>query len=198
MSDHIRSVSSLWNNRVPGTGPSDRQDPQEDERKTSKSNGTRLSPPGLSSDQYQDRLDCLSSSDWNQWIGFLSIYGQQGVLLRELVMLVSALYFPVAEFCKYPHWSHDGNRNLADPISLEGLFLTTLKEASTYYQLVAMEGSLVALGIMTVKNAGQSEMVPLQDRVASTIWCVRLDNSLRKAKNTKLCRDLVRLYSQIP
>ena len=159
----------------------------------------KVYPPGLKLDHYIDHLNLLWISEISIWGRFLSIYGRQGIRLREMIMLVSALYFPFGEYCKCRHWSRSGKRDFSSPPNLAQFFLTLLKEASGPRELQAMEERLVHLGIITVKDAGQSEPSTCQDWVTDNrSWCAALDHDYNKTNSYETCRDLLVLYSQIP
>ncbi len=176
-----------------------RHEPQGNNTDMSEPKGAIVNPSGLNLGQYIDRLDALWILELSIWVRFLSIYGRQGILLRELIMLVSALYSPVAEVCRYPHWSHNGERDFANPRTSAQLFLTLLKEASRPRELQALEERLVHLGLVIVKDAGVSELSICQDWVIDNrSWCAELDHRYNRIKSEGICLGLLELYSQIP
>ena len=175
------------------------QNPQKTVSKISRRKGANMYPSGLKMDRYIDQLNLLWISEISIWVRFLSMYGRQGIRLRELIMLVSALYFPFGDFCKCRHWSRSGKRIFSSPQSLAQLFLTLLKEASGPTKLQAMEERLVYLGIVIVKDAVQSEPSTCQDWVTDNrSWCAELDHGYNRINSYNICRDLLELYSQIP
>lgn len=193
-----------WNSRRrkqenPGINRGGQELLQRDDTKVSESKGSNLGLSGLDPDSFSDQLNSLSPSELTIWTGFLSIYGEQGILLRELIMLVSALYPPVVENCGYAHWSHNGKRGLSKPAKSENPVLTLLKEASKPEELQAMEDKLVYHGVITVKNAGHLGLSTRQDWVTdSRSWCARSDHPYNQVNPTRVCLDLLALYSQIP
>ena len=48
---------------------------------------------------FRDRLDSMSNSNIDSCKDFLSIYGQQGVWVQELLMLVRVYVFPRCKLC---------------------------------------------------------------------------------------------------
>lgn len=193
-----------WNSRRrkqknPGINRGGQELLQRDDTEVSESKGSNLGLSGLDPDSFSDRLNSLSPSELTIWTGFLSIYGEQGILLRELIMLVSALYPPVVENCGYAHWSHNGKRDLSKPAKSGNPVLTLLKEASKPEELQAMEDKLVYHGVITVKNAGHLGLSTGQDWVTdSRSWCARSDHPYNQVNPTRVCLDLLALYSQIP
>ena len=139
----------------------------------------------------------ISESQLRTWRVFLSMYGEQGIVLRELMMLVSALYFPVADCCRYQHWSYDGERSAANPFSSDAFFLATLKEASSENDLVALEKELKAHGILAVRNKDQLcfDQYWLTDCRSWYTFSKDTDSSVDYAEFSK---DLLAIYSQMP
>lgn len=159
--------------------------------------------PGASKsafDEHLERLNSLSSDDLSTWIGFLSIYGRQGVPLRELIMLVSALYSPLAEFWRYSHWSPSGERDYVDPLPADVFLLALLEEASRPEELIAIEQKLVSLGAMVVDNLGQRDSINTnQDWIIDgRSWCAGPNAVSDKVNAKRVSQGLLVLYSQIP
>ena len=172
-------------------------------RSSSLAKGTSLHVWEPSIDGKPDWLPPFSTSEDSICLHFISIYGRQGVLLRELIMLVSALDLPIATylkapiatFCRYPHWSHSGQREVANPPITEVPFWTFL-QASTPRDLLNVEEHLVHLGVITVKD---SKPISNQDWATdSRSWYVRSDHSYNKVDETKFCQELLATYSQMP
>ncbi len=152
----------------------------------------------------------FSTFENNIFLHFLSVYGGQGVLLRELVMLVSALdlppeayvpiatNLPVATFCRYPHWSHSGQREVADLPVREVLFWKFLQVFAPKC-LQPVEKKFVHFGAVTVKDVDQSSPNIGQDWVTdSRSWCVESDRIYNRVDETKFCQELLAIYSQMP
>ena len=197
-------ISSPWRlsgHRNSETVPQDQQEPRRDNTKKGRSevksaHSNRSVPK---SGTFIDQLNSLSTSELTRWNGFLRIYGRRGILLRELIMLVSALYYPVAEICRYPHWSSNGQHDLTKPQKSEKNFLTLLKEASRPEYLQAMEEKLVVLDVMTVENVDPSKLGTGQDWVTDRrSWCARLRGRYSGFIDERLCLELLAVYSQIP
>ena len=189
LSDHKRAGSDQVN-------PTE---PHADNTEISESKDADEDADGLKYEKYSDRLKSLSTHEIESWIGFLSIYEQQGIMLRELIMLVSMLYSPICDPCKYPHWSRDGGHDLATLPDSKGLFLETLKEAIGLNELPAMEKRFLSLGLITVKIASQIGYDASHGwAIDNRRWCVRPDHRYGDVNNAQLCRDLLAVYSQIP
>ncbi len=148
--------------------------------------------------QNSNPLTPLSRSEISSLIHFLSIYGRQGVLLRELIMLVSALCNAIATFCRHPHWSRSGQREVAN-LRHSQVFFWTFLHAFEPKDLQTVEEHLVHVGAITLKDVDRSTSSTSQDWVTdSRSWCARSDHSYSKVDKTKFCRDLLAIYSQMP
>ena len=156
--------------------------------------------PEPRSGTFTDQLNSLSGSELTRWNGFLEIYGRQGILLQELIMLVSTLYYPIAEFGRSPHWSSNGQHDLAKPPKVGEHFLTLLKEASGPECLQAIEKRLITLNIITVEHLSPPEPEGFQDWVTDgRSWCARSTaQHYSESDETVICQDLLTLYSWFP
>lgn len=177
-------------------GREDQQRPQGDSPNMLESKSPNLGLSQFNPDSFSERLNSLSRLDFIRWKCFLSIYEEQGILLRELIMLVSALY---PEACRPTHWSHNGKRDLPKPANSETGFLVLLKEASRPEELQAIEQKLLYHEFITVKNAGTLRLTTGQDWVSdSRSWCAISGFRYSKFSSSRVCLDLLALYSQIP
>ena len=125
------------------------------------------------------------------------MYGEEGIVLRELIMLVSALYFPVADFCRPQHWSYDGERDAASPPGSDDFFLIILKEASSEDDLVILEKILHTHGVLLVRDTNDLHI----DQGWNTdgrSWCALSSNTESNVDYADFFRDLLAIYSQMP
>ncbi len=161
----------------------------------SKEANTKALEPG--SGFYETRLKSLSSSEIDTWKGFLSLYGRQGVWLRELLTLVYAIYSPVASLCEFRHWDDSGLRQLVNPSEADKNFLVLLKDASSIGDLAALEQTFVSLGMIGVRSSLSRREQGSWDP-NNRLWFPRSNDPYGKPDKIMLCRDLLALYSQIP
>ena len=150
---------------------------------------------------YNAQLNRLTSRELNTWVGFLSIYGEQGVPLRELIMLVSVLYFPIAELGVINFGSSLGHEcKLANAPDFNTLFLSLLKEASCKEELTKLEQKLVSLGVVFIRDAGEQDSVgPDQDWVTDNrLWCSGRRQFEAEIDAVEVCKNLMVLYSRFP
>ena len=170
-------------------------------RALSKPSGSIINEKPTNDTDYNARLNRFTPYELNIWVGFLSTYGEQGVPLRELIMLVSALYFPLAEL-----GGIHSDSSLVDGLKLENapdfntLFLSLLKEVSCKEQLTELEQKLVSLGVLLVHGADEQRSVGSdQDWVVdSRSWCPGRRQHEAKIDVVEVCKNLLIMYSRIP
>jgi len=146
---------------------------------------------------YKSKLESLSRSDIDIWKGFLSLYGRQGVWLRELLMLVYAIYSPVASFCEYRHWDDSGLRRLVNPSESNENFLVLLKDASSIRELAALEQTFVSLGVIVARSSLSGTEQGSWDS-SNRLWVARFNDPYGEIDNIMVYRNLLALYSHIP
>lgn len=184
-------------NRIIGKRSRDRDEPEEGRTAVSKSKeaNTKALEPG--SGLYKSRLRSLSSPEIDKWKGFLSLYGRNGVWLRDLLMLVYAIYSPVASFCQYRHWDDSGLRQLVNSSESDENFLILLKDASSIGELAALEQTFVSLGVIDVRSSLSGTAQGSWDP-NNRLWFARSNGPYGEISSIMLCRDLLALYSRIP
>ncbi|KAL8788302.1 MAG: hypothetical protein Q9195_007358 [Heterodermia aff. obscurata] len=112
-------------------------------------------------------------------------------------MLVSAVYFPVADTCRYQHWSHSGEHEAINPHFSNGFFLATLKEASSENDLVALENELKAHEILLIRD--NNHLCIDQDWITDgRSWCALSNSTDSSAGYTEFWRDLLAMFWQMP
>ena len=147
--------------------------------------------------RYPTRPDPISKSQLRTWRAFLSMYGEEGIVLRDLMMLVSALYSPVTIFREHQHWSQSGEHDVAISPSSNDSFLAVLREASNENDLLVFEKKLEADGIITVRRGNRFRMD--QDWITNgRSWCALSSVTDSSVNYTEVSRDLLAIYSQMP
>ena len=125
------------------------------------------------------------------------MYGEEGIVLRELMMLVSALYFPVADVGRHQHWLPSGERGSASPPSSNDFFLAVLKDASSENDLIALEKELEAHRILVTRE--KDYLCVDQNWITDCrAWCALSSNTDSSVDYTPIWRDLLAIYSQMP
>ena len=180
----------------------DRRNAREDTTESPETRVLELRPPNVRLEAYSDRLERLSFSELSIWIGFLSIYGKKGVLLRELIMMVTALEFLAGELSSFPRFSGDGKRISSISPDSDLFLLKLLKYASGPRELEAIERKFVSRRLITVSGASLSGSSIHQDWVTDTrSWSVNQDTKDTngdKINYATVCQYLLRLYTHFP
>ena len=139
----------------------------------------------------------ISESQLRTWRAFLSMYGKQGIVLRELMMLVSAIYIPVVDSCRHQHWSHGGEQVVTSLPSSNEFFLAVLNKASSEIDLLALEKKLEAHEIIAVREKDHFCMD--RDWISNgRSWCALSSIFVGSVDHLDFSKDILAIYSQMP
>ena len=150
---------------------------------------------------YDLSLNVLSVSDFDSMRSFLSLYEPRGILLQELLILVSAFFHSaLGSHQDHCQWSIDGYRVPPERSIRRVGWLMMLNEASSVQELRALESKLISLDIISVRYAGLAEGASTirDDFIAGRTWCMGLAGRPDGIKLTAFNRDLSSFYQGMP
>ena len=140
------------------------------------------------------------AQDVSKFTEFVSLYGEDGILLRELLMLASIRYLPRIRSLRTEHASSDGNDNLEeaskDMTFMHSFALNTTRPS----RLVALRNDLVLQGCITLREPS-SQATRNQGAWAAgrQVWVARARrDELNGAEQSSFYVDLIRMFDEIP
>ncbi|KAL8910108.1 MAG: hypothetical protein Q9171_004569 [Xanthocarpia ochracea] len=176
---------------------------EEEEKVPPEPTSPNQKPPDYSDyESFQSRLNTLSEvSDYGFMRSFLWLYEPRGILLQELLILVSAFFHsPLGSHQDQCQWSIDGYRVPPKrPIRQVG-WLMMLNEASSVQELSALESKLISLDIISVRYAGLADRASTirDDFIAGRTWCIGLAGRPDGIELTAFNQDLSSFYQGMP
>ena len=178
-----------------------REKPEEEEKVIPEPTPPNQKPPEPSYDLFHSRLNVLSVSDFDSLTSFLSLYETRGILLQELLILVSAFFHSaLGSHQDQCQWSIDGYR-ISPKRSMRRVgWLILLNEASSVQDLSALESKLISLDIISVRYAGLADgaSTVLDDFISGRTWCMGLAGRPDRIKLIAVNRDLSNFYQRMP
>ncbi|KAL8711671.1 MAG: hypothetical protein Q9225_007084 [Loekoesia sp. 1 TL-2023] len=149
---------------------------------------------------FRSRLAGLSGFEASTWSRFLFLYGKQGIALRDLAVLSTALYSPLTDLYRYSHWTSDGDRGLSTPPATGQPFFLVLKEALDAQDIEALESKLISLGGIQVKTMDLLPKHPGGSHRPFFVqtWIAGPAGSDKHFDNIRFSRDLLDTYACMP
>ena len=140
------------------------------------------------------------AQDVSKFTEFVSLYGEDGILLRELLMLASIRYLPSIRSLRTENASSEGNDNLAeaskDMTFMHSFALNTTRPS----RLVALRDDLVLQGFITLREpSGQATRNQGAWAAGRQVWVARAKrDELNGTEQSSFYVDLIRIFDEIP
>ncbi|KAL8918577.1 MAG: hypothetical protein Q9172_005367 [Xanthocarpia lactea] len=180
-----------------------RAKPEKEEKVLPEPTPPSQKPPDYSDfESFQSRLNALSQvSDFDSMRSFLSLYEPRGILLQELLILVSAFFHsPLGSHQDQCQWSVDGYRVPPKRSIRQVGWLRMLNEASSVQHLNALESELKSLRIIFVQYTALTDGASTvrDDFIAGRTWYMGSGVPPDRIALTAFNRDLSSFYQGMP